>query len=461
MLTLFTDDNSRNNAPTTRRGFLRIASLGLGGLSLPNLLAVRALAAESGSVSKDTSVVLLFLTGGPSQIETFDPKMSAPADVRSVTGEVQTNLPGVTFGGTFPQLARRAERLAVVRSFTHGNSDHTGAVEEIVRGRNATQAGIGSVVARLKGATDRATGMPTHVYLGQLEQDTQFDKERLRLLAADGPGQLGTAYAPFEPLGAGDMNRNLELNIPLARMDDRRSLLQSLDRFRWQTDGRGAMEGLDVFAQQARELILGRAKTAFDLTQEDPRLVARYDTRRFNTALRIASRPSPLGHHLLLARRLCEAGCGFVTVHDPGWDMHGGDTQFNMPNGMERLGRPLDHAVATFLDDVAERGLSEKILLIITGEFGRTPRVKPDGGRDHWPQLSTLAFAGGGLRMGQVIGQSNPRAESPQSRPVTIEEVMATVLHVLLDVPKLRLLPSVPRDIARTLERAEPIAELI
>ena len=163
---------------------------------------------------------------------------------------------------------------------------------------------------------------------------------------------------------------------------------------------------------------------------------------------------------MLLARRLCEAGCGFITIHNPGWDMHGGPTQFNVPSGMERLGRPLDQAVATFLDDVHDRGLSEKILLIITGEFGRTPKVKADGGRDHWPRLSTLAFAGGGLKMGQVIGESNARAEEPKSRPVTLDNLLGTVLHAAFDMPTLRTLPNVPRLVANTLDRAEPIHEL-
>jgi uncharacterized protein (DUF1501 family) len=127
---------------------------------------------------------------------------------------------------------------------------------------------------------------------------------------------------------------------------------------------------------------------------------------------------------------------------------------------MERLGRPLDQAVSTFLDDVHNRGLSEKILLIITGEFGRTPKVKADGGRDHWPRLSTLAFAGGGLKMGQVIGESNARAEEPKSRPVTLDNLLGTVLHAAFDVPTVRTLPNVPRIVANTLDRAEPIHEL-
>jgi hypothetical protein len=222
----------------------------------------------------------------------------------------------------------------------------------------------------------------------------------------------------------------------------------------------GGPSQIETFEQQALGLLLGKSRGAFDLSGEDPRLVERYDTSRFRAGI-TRERPSTLGHQLLLARRLCEAGCGFITIHNPGWDMHGGDTQMNMPDGMARLGRPLDHAVSVFLEDVAERGLSDKILLIITGEFGRTPLVKANGGRDHWPRLSTLAFAGGGLRMGQVIGRSTSKAEEPQSDPVTIDHLFATVMHVLLDVPALTAQPDVPRDLASLLVRSRPIAELV
>lgn len=445
----------------SRRECLRIGTLGLAGLALPDLLAARAAARDSGGSAKETSVVLLFLTGGPSQIESFDPKMTAPAEVRSVTGEVATSLPGITFGGTFPKLARVAKQMAVVRSFTHGNANHTGGVEDVIQGRNRTRAGIGSIAARLRGATHPTTGLPTHVYLDYAEKDTQYNKERLRLLKAASAGSLGTSFSPFQPTGTGQINRNLKLNIPASRLDDRRALRRSLDRLHRRVDLLDNMASWDKFEQQAFDLILGKSKSAFDLTAEDPRLLRKYDTSRFNTALRISHRPSSLGHQLLLARRLCEAGCGFVTIHNPGWDMHGGKTQFNIPTGMEKLGRPVDHAVSVFLEDVAQRGLSKKILLIITGEFGRTPKVKPDGGRDHWPKLSTLAFAGGGLKMGQVIGRSNPRAEAPQTQPVTPENLLATVLHVLFDVSALRVRVDLPRELAAIIERGEPIRGLI
>jgi uncharacterized protein (DUF1501 family) len=444
----------------SRRGFLQVGTLGLGGLSLSGLLRARADSASEGRSTRDTSVIFLFLTGGPSHLETFDPKMTAPAEYRSVTGETATSLPGVTFGGTFPQMARLAHRMAVVRSFSHQTSDHTQAVQQVMRGGNSGGASLGAILARLRGTSHPASGMPTHIYLQETEPDPQFDKERQRLLEAAGPGQLGGAHAPF-PLGLNSpVSRNLHLCVSRRRLEDRRAMRDAFDQIAREVDTSGTLAAIDRYDQQAFEILVGKSRGAFDLSREDPRVVARYDTSRFRTGL-TEYRPSSLGLQLLLARRLCEAGCGFVTIHNPGWDMHGGDTQLDMRRGMGELGRPVDHAVAAFLEDVQQRGLSQNILLVITGEFGRTPRINQHGGRDHWPQLSTLALAGGGLRMGQVVGQSTARAEAPRSNPVTIANLLATVLHVLLDDEARRRSAALPGAVAATVASARPIAQLI
>ncbi|MCY2967163.1 MAG: DUF1501 domain-containing protein, partial [Planctomycetota bacterium] len=322
-----------------------------------------------------------------------------------------------------------------------------------------TGSSLGAVVSRLRGSTHPVTGMPTHVHLAADEVDPQYSNEKQRMLSADGPGTLGPAYAPFRPEGKGELNGSLELRIPLERLDDRRSLRLSLDRLKRDTDARGIIAGLDKFEQQAFELILGNGRQAFELANEDPALIARYDTSHFSTGHK-KFRPSTLGRQLLLARRLCEAGCAFITIQNPGWDMHADGNNPGIVTGMEMLGRPVDHAVSAFLDDLAVRGMADDVLLVITGDFGRTPKVNKQGGRDHWPGLSTLAFAGGGLKMGQVIGRSAPKADVPASTAVTLDQLMATVVHALFDVGRLRLQPGVPREIARTLEQSEPIREL-
>ncbi len=449
-----------HTASLSRRSFLRVGALGLGGLTLSNLLRARAEAAGERHNARDTAVVFLFLTGGASHIETFDPKMTAPAEYRSITGETATSLPGVTFGGTFPQLARSAHRMAVVRSFSHEVSDHTRAVQQVIRGGNSGEAGMGAILARLRGVSHPGSGMPTHIYLNETELDPQFDKERQRLLEAGSGGQLGGAYAPF-PLGFNSpVSRDLELCVSRRCLEDRRALRDGFDQIARAIDTDGTLVTLDRFDQQAFEILVGRSRGAFDLSREDRRVVARYDTRRFQTGLK-EYRSSSLGLQLLLARRLCEAGCGFITIHNPGWDMHGGDTQLDMRRGMDELGRPLDHAVAAFLEDVEQRGLSEKILLVITGEFGRTPRINANGGRDHWPSLSTLALAGGGLRMGQIVGESTARADLPKTNPVTIANLLATVMHVLLDDESRRRIAVLPGAVAAAVGGARPIAQLI
>lgn len=408
MLRLVTDRRTTACDGSSRRDFLKIGALGASGLTLPGLLAARAQAAAAGNTVRDTSVVWLWLGGGPTHIETFDPKMSAPAEYRSITGEIATKLPGVTFGGTFPKLAKMADKLAVVRSFAHDNSGHGGGTHWVMTGYDFRAAdngepqvrpGLGAIVARARGANHPATGMPTYVRLGGIY--------------GDGPSFLGTPYAPFDPNG--EAQQNMTLHVAHDRLAERRELLKGLDKLRRHAESSPLMEGLNQFEQQAFNLVLNRAPEAFDLNKEDPRLVDQYgvDNQR-------------LGQRLLQARRLCEAGCGFVTIHYGGWDMHGAIKQ-----SMEQLSPALDHAVATFIEDCAQRGLSEKILLVITGEFGRTPRINGGAGRDHWAPLSMLALAGGGLKMGQVIGESAPKLDVPKSTPITPQDLTATVFDVL------------------------------
>jgi hypothetical protein len=469
MLTIADRRWSRNCQGLHRREFLRIGGLALGGLTLPSLLAAKAKAAAAGNVVKDKSVVLLFLQGGPSHIEFFDPKMTAPAEMRSITGEVPTRLPGVTFGGTFPQLAAMADKLAIVRSYASRNADHS--YLGVTSAGNKLQAAMSAVYARVTGPTHPRTGIPTNMLVlpeavqDGLKLDGNFETSALPTLTS--PGQLGPTYEAFNPSGGGQLKSDLELKIDPERLHDRRRLLAQLDAIRHRLDETGAIEGAAQFQEQAFDVIVRGVAEAFDLTKEDPRTLARYDTshlfrmeelQRYYDMRRVTNL---LGRQMLLARRLCEAGCGFVTVSDCGWDMHANSNSPKGMAGMWPMGRQVDHAVAAFVEDVHERGLSDQILLVVTGEMGRTPRINKNGGRDHYGDLTPLAMAGGGLRMGQVIGQSDEHVSQPVTHDYGPEHLMATILHTLFDVSQLRLQSDLPREIIRFTEEAEPIAELM
>ncbi len=459
---------ARNCAGFTRREFLSIGSLGFGGLTLPCLLQARAEAASVGRPISDKSVVLLFLQGGPAHIEMFDPKMNSPVEFRSTTGEVATVLPGVTFGGTFPQMGKLADRLAVVRSYASGNSGHI--YLPVTTAGNRAGASMGSIYARVAGANHPVTGMPSNALVlpeavqPGLKLQKNFETDALPGLST--AGQLGATYAAFNPTGGGELKQNLELKIPRTRFDDRRLLLARLDSVRRLVDAFGLLETTDQYRQQAFEMIIRGIADAFDLSQEDPRTIARYDTskqfrmedlNRFYDMRRVSNL---LGKQMLLARRLIEAGCGFVTVADAGWDMHGNKNSTPKLTGLYPLGYQVDHAVSAFLEDLRERGLSEKVLLVITGEMGRTPRINKRGGRDHYGALTSLVFAGGGLNMGQVIGRSDRNATQPATRPYSPQDLLATIVHTLFDVGQLRVTQSVPRDILQAIGDEKPISGL-
>ncbi len=255
----------------------------------------------------------------------------------------------------------------------------------------------------------------------------------------------------------------MQLNVAADRFNDRRSLLAALDQLKRQAEASAEMGQFTDLRQQAYDLILGAASEAFDLSQESRSVVERYDTGMFRVGENPEdTRDCTLGTQLLLTRRLIEAGCGFVTVANAGWDMHAssGNNGMSLTDGMHMLGNPLDKAVSAFLDDLQQRGLLDKVLLVITGEFGRTPKVNRNGGRDHWANLSTLALAGGGIQGGRLIGQSARNNDVPQTEPVGAENLMATLMHTLFDMGQLRVTRGVPRELQTAFETHRPIQGL-
>ncbi|HEV3025767.1 MAG TPA: DUF1501 domain-containing protein [Pirellulales bacterium] len=450
-----------------RREMLRIGGLALGGLSLPGWLATRAAAAAPSRLITGKSVVFLFMHGGPSQIETFDPKMTASSDVHSATGELATSLPGVTFGGTFPRLATMAHKLSVVRSFVTGDGNHD--LKPIV-GRDTSGANLGSLYSAVAGANHARTGMPTNAALFPQAVDPTTGPAIKSFGQFEATGALGAGYAPFVPGAGGDLQNDMELHLSPDRLGDRRSLLAELDRVRFAFEGDGSGRGLNQLREQAFSTIAGGVAGAFDLSRENPAVVARYDTaplvrpdqisRRWNNYNHYVDNAKSLGKLLLLARRLCEAGCGFVTVTTSFvWDMHADENNAGVEEGMRYMGVPFDYAVSAFLEDVAQRGLSDDILLVCCGEMGRTPRINARGGRDHWGGLAPLLLAGGGLKMGQVVGQSTRDAGESLADPVRIGNLVSTVLRTLIDVSELRVTRGVPREIVAAAS-AEPIPRL-
>jgi hypothetical protein len=324
----------------------------------------------------------------------------------------------------------------------HGNSGHAGGTHFVMTGVDHPPAdsgepqikpSFGSITSRVRGTNHPESKIPTYV--------------RLSGLYADGPQWLGAAYSPFDV--AGQARNNMNMTLDAARLGDRRSLLKGFDTLNRGIDRSGLMDGLDAFDQQAFDIILGRAKEAFDLTREDPRVVDWY-----------TQGTAGLGNNLLLARRLCEAGCGFVTMNyansSQGWDMHNDITP-----QIKQACPPMDRAISVFLQDLETRGLAEKILLVITGEFGRTPRINGSAGRDHWGPLCTLALAGGGLKMGQAVGESSSKAETPKSNPIYPKDLMATIFHTLGIDPPLQYTDQSGRPQYLLPEGAKAIAELV
>lgn len=462
-------DHSQGSSRLQRRDFLRIGGLGLGGLGLSEMMALKALGASQKRLLKDKSVIFLFMHGGPSQFETFDPKMDAPSEIRSVTGEIKTKIPGITFGSTFERLAKLADKFSIVRSFVTGDAVHD--IKTIV-GKDTLKANVGSLYSRIAGPLRKGSAMPTNVALFPQAISSAAMPVIKKFGDFTSSGEFGATYQPFVPGAGSGAQADMTLSLPQSRLDDRRTLLTSLDQWKRRMDASEVVGGMSEFQSLAFDVLRRGVSDAFDLSKEDPRLIERYDTSKllpkdristqWNNREHYADNAATLGKLLLMARRLCEHGCGFVTVTTSFvWDMHADNNNAPCRTGMDYVGRPFDHAVSALIEDIEARGLSDKIMLVCCGEMGRSPKLNAKGGRDHWGGLAPLMIYGGGLKMGQVIGQSARNGGEPASEPITIPDLIATIMHTLVDLGEARVTDGLPPSLLNVLTRGEPIRGLV
>ncbi|MEZ6089077.1 MAG: DUF1501 domain-containing protein [Pirellulaceae bacterium] len=437
---------------------LKAGSLSLLGLTLDN---VQKLHAAGGTPDNGKSVILLWLDGGPSQLETYDPKPAAPLEYRGPWSDIATNVPGIRFSSMLPLHARHADKMCVLRSVNHDTGDHFAAAHWMLTGRfGATSASkesrypsVGSCVSKL--TASKSLGLPTYVGLPAAESVYIY------------PGYMGGAYLGpnYDPFQVNMEQKYLSAQYTAAikpppflagvsgeqsRTSSRMGLLQSIDRLNRHVDQSGMMESMDNFQQQAVQMLVGgQARQAFDVEQEDDATRDRYGR-------------GPWGHYTLMARRLVESGVRFVTVDMPHWDTHS-----NIKTGMESRLPVLDMAVDGLLQDLADRNLLDDVLVVVMGEFGRTPKLNsgqpgiPVPGRDHWGSAMSVLMSGGGLKMGQVVGATNSKAEHPIDRPLRPHDVLATIYHVLgINYRDVYFNDYAGRPVAM-LDEGEPISEIV
>jgi hypothetical protein len=399
----------------SRRDFLKIGSLGLGGLTLPQLLAAEA---ASGKRSSHKSVIMVFLCGGPPHQDMYDIKVDAPVEVRGEFDPIPTNVPGIEVCQLLPNLAKIMDKLVPIRSVVGCRDDHAGYQCYTGHLSQGEPAGgwphFGSAVSRLQGPV--APGVPPFVSLCYTTQHKPYNEP--------GAGFLGLGQSSFRPTGEGRDDLVLQ-GINIEHLGDRRNLLSSLDKFRRDWDNRGAMEGMDVFTQRAMGILTSSELfDALDVSKEDEKTRQRYGY--YDPSKPKGDGAPRVPQNLLLARRLVEAGARVVTVNYSFWDWHGQ----NFRNAKEEL--PIfDQGVSALVEDLHERGLDKDCSVVVWGEFGRTPKINKDAGRDHWPRVSCALLAGGGMKTGQVIGKTDRLGGEPVERPVTFEEVHATLYRNL------------------------------
>ena len=440
MLTL-SDNSDRLRGGLSRRDFFTVGALGVSGLTMADVLRARA---AGGETTSQKSIIMVYLPGGPSHIDTFDMKPEAPSEIRGEFKPIQSKVPGLDLCELLPLHAKIADKFSVVNGI---QSVDTHSAELLMRGHlgSPTKRPVfGSVVSRIRGASGPA-GLPTYVALGGENGSDPAD-----------PSYLGTAYRPFKPGGEAVNSLALVRGVTPERLAERKDLRAAFDTARRDIDARGEMAGVDAFTQRALEVIASpKVREAFDVSKEPKALQDRYGP----------------GKRLLQALRLAQAGVSVLTVSVAGtvvpvgdWDTHGKNDGRKFGQFEDyRLRLPVyDRVIHTFLTDLYDRGLDKDVMVVIWGEFGRTPKVNKDGGRDHWAPSGTAMFAGGGFAMGQKIGDTGLRGERERRRnkPYVPANVLATIYRFLGIDPEYTL-PDFNGRPMYLLDDREPIAELL
>ena len=405
----------------SRRNFLRIGTLGGAGLTLADLMRADS---NAGNGSSQKSVIMIYLVGGPPHQDMFDLKPEAPKEVAGPWQPIETNVPGFEICEAFPRLATMSDKLVAIRSLVGNQSGHDAI--QVFNGHNPRKPKpsggwpqFGSMVSRLQGSTGAAA--PPFVSLCYPTTHGPYNEP--------GPGFLGSSFTPFRPMGP--TKDDMVLNgVSMERLQDRRALLQSVDKLRRDVDAGTTMKGIDTFTEQAMGLLTSsKLADALDLSKEDPKIVARYGTG--NPKVKIDGNGAPrVPQSMLVARRLIEAGARVVTLNYSKWDWHGGS--YNTIFNREKEDFPIfDQCVSALVEDLHVRGLADDCTVVVWGEFGRTPKISKQVGRDHWPRVNCALMAGGGMQTGQVIGATDRLAGDAIARPVTFSDVYATLYHNL------------------------------
>ena len=396
----------------SRRGFLKIGALGVGAAGL-NLAALYRVEAAGGSKLGHKAVINIFLGGGPAHQDMWEIKTEAPKEIRGPFSPIDTNVPGIQIGECFPKIAQVMDKSVVLRAVVGCEGRHN-SFQCMTGWRHAElrsvggHPSIGSVLHKLHGPADKS--VPP--FVGMSTDGVWKDPGT--------PGFLGPTYAPFVPKGEGMADMKLN-GITIDRLGDRKLLLRSIDRLRRDVDATGQITALDAYEERAFEVLTSsKLVDALDLSKEDPEIRQRYGTGKpYQYKYDGASTNNEL---ILMARRLVEVGVRCVTMTFGRWDSHS-----NNEGLVRHHGTRIDQAVAALITDLDERGMLDDVTILVWGEFGRTPRINKNAGRDHWPQVSCAFMAGGGMQTGQAIGSTNRLGERAHSRPVHVQEIFSTV----------------------------------